>query len=89
MTVNYNEQTLDWKRKTATDPLVLIFKEMISPHLKKKKKHKTTYEIKKKLNSRKNYIFNRWQKKTVWSKIGHFWEKKNDLSKGVKECKHV
>lgn len=33
MTVNYNEQILDWKRKTATDPLVLIFREMISPPL--------------------------------------------------------
>lgn len=36
MTVNYNEQILDWKRKTAIDPLVLIFREMVSPHLKKK-----------------------------------------------------
>lgn len=35
MTVSYNEQILDGKRKTATDPLMLIFKEMISPSLKK------------------------------------------------------
>lgn len=35
MTVSYNEQILDGKRKTATDPLMLIFKEMISPILKK------------------------------------------------------
>lgn len=59
MTVSYNEQILDGKRKTATDPLMLIFKEMISPSLKKGN-IKTTYEMKKKkLSLWGNYIFTR------------------------------